>query len=262
MKKKKILGDEEEREENLCPRLEWERLDGSVVYDPGLRSPLHPPTRYCSRVVQLADIVIYKPIALLFMKASLVPLGKALRNRLNNNDNDNEDSHAGGKDVATSFPHPRYWYEPEPLNQYIKTIFNVIITSSILFILYKFLHLISLDVQWRLMELELDSMNQWRRCELDYKNNKCFQSIETIPPRLRYKCQEWSHCIEQYSPANKRSSQSAKLWVQTLAEVVNTFIENITLRSLLFILITVCSTVMVTNTIFGSYKVVYYNNNT
>lgn len=197
------------------------------------------------------------------MKASLVPFGKSLGNRLNgNNNNENNDNTlADEKNVVTSLPYSRYWYEPEPLNQYIKIIFNIIITLAILFILYKFVHLISLDVQWKLMGLELDSVNQWRRCELDYKNNKCFLSSEAIPPKLRYKCQEWSHCIEQYSPNNKRSFQSAKLWVQTLAEVVNTFIETITLRSLLFILITVCSIVMVTNTIFGSYKVVYYNNN-
>ncbi|KAK5778927.1 Brr6p PWA37_001170 [Arxiozyma heterogenica] len=197
------------------------------------------------------------------MKTSLVPFGKSFGNRLNGNNNNknNDKSFADEKNVVTSLPHSRYWYEPEPLNQYIKIIFNIIITLAILFILYKFVHLISLDVEWKLMELELDSMNQWRRCELDYKNNKCFLSNEAIPPKLRYKCQEWSHCIEQYSLNNKRSFQSAKLWVQTLAEVVNTFIETITLRSLLFVLITVCSIVMVTNTIFGSYKVVYYNNN-
>lgn len=183
----------------------------------------------------------------------------SLRDRLINNDNN-----SNKKNVVTpsSLKYPRKWYEPELLNQYIKIIFNIIITSSILFISYKFVYLISSDVQWKLIELELDSMKEWRRCKLNYENNKCFQSIEKIPPKLRYKCQEWSYCIEQYAPGNKRSFHSAKLWMQTLAEVVNTFIENITLRSLLFILTTVCSIVLVTNTIFGSYKVVYYNNNT
>lgn len=63
--KKKILGDEEEREENLCPRLEWERLDGSVVYDPGLRSPPHKillqicaVSRHCD--IQTHSVTVYE----------------------------------------------------------------------------------------------------------------------------------------------------------------------------------------------------------
>ncbi|CAL9736694.1 nucleus export protein Brr6p [Monosporozyma servazzii] len=151
------------------------------------------------------------------------------------------------------------WYDPDPLNRYFKIIFNVVITSTLLFILYRFIHLIAIDVQWKLTELEMDDMKQLRQCQWKFEENKCYLSTNEIPPRLKQMCQEWSQCMDIHLKGNRHKSHSAKLWVKTLAEVVNTFVENITLRSLLFILVTVCSIVIVTNTIFGSYRVVYYN---
>lgn len=151
------------------------------------------------------------------------------------------------------------WYDPEPLNRYVKIIFNVVITSTLLFILYRFIHLIAMDVQWKLTELEMDNMKQLRQCQWKFEENRCYLSTNEIPPRLKQMCQEWSQCIDIHLKGNRHKSHSAKLWVKTLAEVVNTFVENITLRSLLFILVTICSIVIVTNTIFGSYRVVYYN---
>ncbi|CAL9728515.1 nucleus export protein Brr6p [Monosporozyma unispora] len=151
------------------------------------------------------------------------------------------------------------WYDPEPLNKYVKIAFNVIITSTILYILYQFILLISMDVEWKLTELEMDNMKQLRQCQWKFEENKCFLPTNEIPPRLQQLCQEWSQCMERHLKGGRLTSHSAKLWVKTLAEVVNTFVENITLRSLLFILVTICSIVIVTNTIFGSYRVVYYN---
>lgn len=177
-------------------------------------------------------------------------------------------NHSGGivkseyhdTEQLVKYSEQKEWYEPNNLNKYVKIIFNVIITSSLLFIAYQFVHLISLDVEWKLNELQREQLEQLRHCQWKYESNKCHLPNEEIPPHLQTLCLEWVQCIEKYNSVDGRHrSQSAKLWVQTLAEVVNSFVENITLRSLLFILITICSVVIVTNTIFGSYRVVYYN---
>ncbi|CCK70047.1 Brr6p KNAG_0D02980 [Huiozyma naganishii CBS 8797] len=149
------------------------------------------------------------------------------------------------------------WYEPEPLSQYMRLAFNSVVATLVLFVAVKFLLMVRDDVNYKLDELKLRELQRIMECQIHYRDNKC-AVWESVPPLLQEKCRLWGQCIagEDSLAINRHS---AKLWAQTLAEVVNSFVESISVRSLTVLLTTSCSIIIVTNLAFGSYRVVHYS---
>lgn len=148
-------------------------------------------------------------------------------------------------------------YSPANLSGYVQILFNTIIGATGVYLLLKFITLINQDVQeqlqlhWRALD------NKLRRCQLKFNNNHCFQ--RDIPPALFNICQDLQDCIIELDNKLIEHKPMAKLWLQTLAQVINAFVDQISFKSFIFLLLTSCSIILVTNIAIGSYKITYYS---
>lgn len=153
--------------------------------------------------------------------------------------------------------HNSLFRKPEAIAEYVKLLFNILIMSFLFFLVIKFLIMIRNDVNYKLELQSLHNIQRIKQCQKDYERNNCHAN--NVVPALQERCILWYNCFNNLDAEAKIDGHSAKMWAQTIAEVVNAFVDAITLRSLLFLLFTICSVIIVTNVAFGSYKVYYYN---
>ncbi|CCD23660.1 Brr6p NDAI_0B06290 [Naumovozyma dairenensis CBS 421] len=153
---------------------------------------------------------------------------------------------------------PRNDNDPTVWAEYFQLAFNVLVASITLFLFIKFLYMVNRDVDSKVQMLILSDIYKIEKCKHDYEMNQC--DLKTRVPALEDQCNEWFHCFQPNSTVNVTGSSSI-LWAQTLAEVVNAFVEPISIRTLLVLLLSTCSIIIVTNVAFGSYRVSYRYNN-
>lgn len=146
---------------------------------------------------------------------------------------------------------------PYNISRYVQVLFNTIVSTIALYLFVKFILLVNQDVQQQL-ELHWRHLdNKLRRCQSKFNNNHCFQ--RDIPPALFDICQDLQDCIVELDNRLIQHKPMAKLWLKTLAQVINTFVDQISFKSFIFLLLTSCSLILVTNVVIGSYRVTYYN---
>ncbi|QHS73105.1 Brr6p [Saccharomyces paradoxus] len=144
------------------------------------------------------------------------------------------------------------WLSPSLIAEYIQLLFNFIIGIIGLSLAIKFILMIRKDVNLKLEHEVREALDKIATCKLKYFKNQCEPHMRV--PALEVRCNEWSKCMnDEVMPGS--DYQWAKAWARTLAEVINAFFEAFSIRSFLFILISVVGIIFVTNTSFGSYRV-------
>ena len=144
------------------------------------------------------------------------------------------------------------WLSPSLIAEYIQLLFNFIIGIIGLSLAIKFILMIRKDVNLKLEHEVREALGKIATCKLKYFKNQCEPHMRV--PALEVRCNEWSRCMnDEVMPGS--DYQWAKAWARTLAEVINAFFEAFSIRSFLFILISVVGIIFVTNTSFGSYRV-------
>lgn len=133
--------------------------------------------------------------------------------------------------------------------EYVQLAFNTSILVIVLSVVVKFILLIKQDVDHKVRLKIGEQVVKVKRCKNNYEINGCISHV----PALENLCDGWYHCMHSADEV-----QSASLWTQTLAETLNAFVEPISFRSLIFVLLTVCALVLVTNVVIASYRVQYY----
>ncbi|GCF00249.1 hypothetical protein ZYGM_003040 [Zygosaccharomyces mellis] len=133
--------------------------------------------------------------------------------------------------------------------EFVRLVFNSSILVIIVSVVVKFILLIKQDVDQKVRLKIAEQIIRVRRCQKHYEDNRCISHV----PALEKLCDNWHHCMHLTDQV-----QSASLWTQTLAETLNAFVEAISFRSLVFVLLAVCALVLVTNVVIASYRVQYY----
>ncbi|SCU86344.1 LAMI_0D01662g1_1 [Lachancea mirantina] len=163
------------------------------------------------------------------------------------------------QEVSPYLGHPRiarFRADPRLLSEYIQLLFNVIIAAIGVYVIVGFIRLTSRDVDRKLHQNTLETLARIERCRANYERNRCEPANRA--PRMEQQCQEWLLCLNQDTQVAHDSSHSATIWAATLAEIIDVFLKNISVRSLVFMLISICGIIVVTNVAFGSYRVHYY----
>ncbi|CAR31092.1 hypothetical protein ZYGR_0P03980 [Zygosaccharomyces rouxii] len=135
------------------------------------------------------------------------------------------------------------------IGEFVRLAFNSSILVIILSVVIKFILLIKQDVDQKVQLKIAEQVIRVKRCQKHYEDNGCVSHV----PALETLCDGWHHCMHSTGQV-----QSASLWTQTLAETLNAFVEAISFRSLVFVLLAVCALVLVTNVVIASYRVQYY----
>ncbi|AQZ16882.1 BRR6 (YGL247W) [Zygosaccharomyces parabailii] len=151
--------------------------------------------------------------------------------------------------MVQALPGPQIRSRATNIAEYVQLVFNTSILVIVLSILIKFILLIKGDVDRKVHWKVAEEIVRVKRCQKNYEQNGC----STHVPALEKLCDGWHHCMQ-----SRGEIQSASLWTQTLAETLNAFVEPISFRSLMFVLLAVCALVLVTNIVIASYRVQYY----
>ncbi|CCH61080.1 hypothetical protein TBLA_0E00170 [Henningerozyma blattae CBS 6284] len=148
--------------------------------------------------------------------------------------------------------------KPSLVSEWIHLAFNTFFMVILVFFLGKLVFLIKKDVDNKLLQVLDQQKDYFENCKENYNLNDC--GSNNVVPALQSVCMDWARCIaKSNSPDYNHRHLSSKLWAETVAEMINAFVDPISIRSLIFILMTVGTIITVSNLAFGSYRVYYYN---
>lgn len=146
---------------------------------------------------------------------------------------------------------------PDILARYVQLTFYGAVLGLVLVIMVKFMLVVREDVQCKVRERLASGLRSVAECKRSYEQNGCLPGMRV--PALEESCDQWFHCMNQDADWLKHGSGSGALWAKTMGEILNSFVEPISMRSAFLMLFVVCAVVLVTNMAFGSYRVYYYN---
>ncbi|AGO13397.1 AaceriAFR261Wp [[Ashbya] aceris (nom. inval.)] len=136
---------------------------------------------------------------------------------------------------------------------YVQVAFNGCIAFGALFLLARFVQLVQYDVQLQRAQQHLEDAFTIQQCAKYYEENRC--GGQKQPPALAERCARWAQCMAL--DAHPTSDASVALWARTLASTLNEFTEQVTLRTVLVLLICTLSVILAANFAFGTYRVYY-----
>lgn len=148
--------------------------------------------------------------------------------------------------------HRSVFREPSIIAAYVQLLINVLIALGIFYILVHLFYMIRNDVQKKIDQIIRIEINKVKLCQKNYLMNQCDPEVRV--PALENICSEWFQCIndgEIITKNNFYTLRSAKLWTQTIADIINTFIEEIKLKAFIFIIILIVSSITAVNVIFS-----------
>jgi Di-sulfide bridge nucleocytoplasmic transport domain len=124
-----------------------------------------------------------------------------------------------------SFPHA-----PSLLAKYLQLFFNAAIILGCLYAIYSFWTTIQADVNRASEEAAAETLAEMAACAKGYVDNRC--AGDGRLPALETVCANWELCMNRDPNSVKR----AKLSAHTFAEILNSFVEPISLKTMVSLL--------------------------
>ncbi|AAS53632.1 AFR261Wp [Eremothecium gossypii ATCC 10895] len=141
---------------------------------------------------------------------------------------------------------------------YVQVVFNGCIAFGALFLLARFVQLVQYDVQLQRAQQHLEDAFTIQQCAKYYEENRC--GGQKQPPALAERCARWAQCMAL--DAHPTSDASVRLWARTLASTLNEFTEQVSLRTVIVLLVCTLSVILAANFAFGTYRVYYVQQRT
>lgn len=140
---------------------------------------------------------------------------------------------------------------PYVLSLYLQLLFNLLLISIILYLIYIFMKTIKTDINNKLEVYVMDALQEISLCSREYYRNKC--SVEDghkRAPALEQTCTAWSKCMNR----DPQLIGKSKITAETFADIVNGFLRPISWKSMIFLSLMIMGSLFVTNVAFGSYR--------
>ncbi|KAJ2723665.1 hypothetical protein GGI07_002460 [Coemansia sp. Benny D115] len=137
---------------------------------------------------------------------------------------------------------------PYVISGYLQLGFNVFMVGMVLTIITNVLLTIQRDVNAKVQEYSAVVMQEIGACSKQYVENRCAPELRV--PAMEKACNMWDTCMHQDPTKVGRAKVSA----ETLAGIVNGFIEPLSLKTMLFFLLLFFGTLFVSNFAFGAYR--------
>ncbi|CAE6406832.1 unnamed protein product [Rhizoctonia solani] len=132
-------------------------------------------------------------------------------------------------------------YAPHILLGYVRVIFNTALVLGFLYILLVIVVTVRRDIEDKVSAYTGENAAEIQQCSSQYLLNKCDE--ETIVPHMKQFCDEWEKCMQRDASVVGR----ARVAAETLAEVVNGFVEPISWKTLGFSISTLAFLVLFIN---------------
>lgn len=136
---------------------------------------------------------------------------------------------------------------------YLQLGFNLFLISIILYFLVSFITTIQADVNKKVEEYSAEILSEISVCSKDYLENRC--SPDQRVPAMQMACQAWERCMERDPAKVGRARVSA----ETFAEIVNSLIEPISYKTMVFCLALIFGSLFVSNFAFGLLRQKQYS---
>lgn len=137
---------------------------------------------------------------------------------------------------------------PSIIAKYFQVIFNGAILSGVLFLFYSFYATIRADVDKASEDAFQEAQAETMACQKHYIDNRC--NAASRLPALEVSCARWEICMNRDPNAVRRASLSA----HTFAEIFNSFVEPISLKTMVFTIVIVGLLLLVNNATFTLYR--------
>lgn len=134
---------------------------------------------------------------------------------------------------------------PLVITGYVQAAFNVAVLLSILYGLYWFSCAIQQDVELKTEMYKRDVLSEIQTCAREYEANRC-DPRERVPA-LQKGCEAWKNCMQRDPQVVAR----AKISAHTIAEILNSFIEPISYKTMLFFCLVLITVIVGSNVGFG-----------
>ncbi|CAG8948831.1 hypothetical protein HYFRA_00001954 [Hymenoscyphus fraxineus] len=137
---------------------------------------------------------------------------------------------------------------PYTLSEYIQVGFNLLFLFLTVFGIYTFWSAVKEDIT-NASNIEISiAQESIAQCARDYVNNRCGpdQRVEA----LRKVCADWDVCMRRDAQAVGRARVSA----HTFAEIVNSFVEPISYKTMIFVILTITGVLAANNIAFGAFR--------
>ena len=137
---------------------------------------------------------------------------------------------------------------PLIISRYLQVFFNFLILTGIFYLLYSFYATIQSDVDRASDEAMAEVLSEMSLCSKQYIENQC--GADARLPALETICSNWEICINRDPAAVKR----ARLSAHTFAEIFNSFVEPISLKTMAFTSALIVLSIVVSNATFTFYR--------
>ncbi|KAK9237995.1 Di-sulfide bridge nucleocytoplasmic transport domain-containing protein [Lipomyces kononenkoae] len=124
---------------------------------------------------------------------------------------------------------------------YLQLIFNVFLVLVMLYLIMSFVLMIRHDISRKIEEYTNEAAVKIAQCTKDYLVNGCMP--ESRVPAIEEVCTMWQNCMNRDASDIGRARVSA----QTVAEIVNSFIEPVSYKTMMFVLVLLFGSLYVAN---------------
>jgi hypothetical protein len=115
---------------------------------------------------------------------------------------------------------------PSIIAKYLQVFFNAVILGGCLYMFWSFYATIRADVDRASEDAMAEVLAEMAACSRNYIENRC--AADTRLPALETVCSNWELCMNRDPKAVKR----ARLSAHTFAEIFNSFVEPISLKTM------------------------------
>lgn len=141
------------------------------------------------------------------------------------------------------------------MSTYLQLFFNVVVFGFIVYVISSGLVTFWRDVDMILHQDSIELLADISQCTQLYLQNDCRPDIR--PPALHDDCVKWEKCMDRNTDAIGRSKVTAQL----VAEIVNSFMEPFSYKSMIVGTVMVLMSLFVSNVAFGFWRAKAYFNN-
>ncbi|OLL25636.1 Nucleus export protein brr6 [Neolecta irregularis DAH-3] len=131
---------------------------------------------------------------------------------------------------------------------YLQLLFNLFLIGILLYLVLAFVKTIQRDVDQKVEEYSAEILQEIKLCEKEYLENRCTPGIRV--PAMEAPCEIWSRCMNRDPTIVGRARVSA----ETFAEIVNSFIEPISYKTMIFAVMLIFGSLFLSNFAFGLFR--------
>ncbi|KAL9073682.1 MAG: hypothetical protein Q9161_002720 [Pseudevernia consocians] len=137
---------------------------------------------------------------------------------------------------------------PNTLSYYVQFLLNLFLAVCVMYVLYGIFSTISNDITERAMMESSEILAEMAVCAREFKENKCERDSRV--PAMETVCNNWEKCMQRDPYKVGRSRLSAGMF----AEIVNSFIEPISLKAIIVSVSVIVGCFTVNNLTFGLWR--------